>query len=84
MSNQIRNRLEYLKKHNLLDKHNVSASGSNELLVCDVIDEFTSSIPEHISAMPAFSNNGVTRNEMEWKALARTMAGEIIRLRKEN
>jgi len=34
MSSQIRNRLEYLKKHNLLDKHNVSASGSNELLCC--------------------------------------------------
>jgi len=32
MGNQIRNRLEYLKKHNLLDKHDVSASGSNALL----------------------------------------------------
>jgi hypothetical protein len=33
MSNQTRSRLEYLKKHNLLDKHNASASSSNNLLV---------------------------------------------------
>jgi hypothetical protein len=47
MSDQVRGRLEYLKKHNLLDKHSVSASGSNELLCgtlnfklpCDVVLE---------------------------------------------
>ena len=61
-----------------------SESALNGLLVCDVIDEFISEIPEHINDMPAFCSNGVTRNEMEWKHLAFSMANEIIRLRKAN
>lgn len=63
-------------------KHSVSASVSNDLLCCDVIEEFTDSIPKHINDMPAFCSNGVTRNEMEWKHMAFAMAKEIINLRK--
>lgn len=53
-------------------------------LVCDVIDEFINDIPSHVNDMPAFSSNGVTRNEMEWKHLTFLMAKEIIKLRKAN
>lgn len=59
MSSQVRNRLEYLKKHNLLDKRDVSASSSNELL-CDALD--------FIEAMNilAHDNNMPLKKQDEW------------------
>lgn len=61
-----------------------SESKFNDLLVCDVIDEFVGGIPKHVNDMPGVSSNGVTRNEMEWKHLTFLMAKEIIKLRKAN
>jgi hypothetical protein len=52
---------------------------SNELK--SIIDEFTDAIPDHIDKMPEISSNGTTRNEMEWKYMAKAMAREIITLR---
>jgi len=49
--------------------------------VNSVIEEFTGNIPKHINDMPSISSNGVTRNEMEWKHIAKSMAKEINLLR---
>lgn len=54
---------------------------NNRESISQIIEEFTSAIPEHIDKMPAFCNNGVSRNEMEWKHICFAMAGEIERLR---
>lgn len=49
----------------------------------DILSEYYSNLPEHYEDMPAQSSNGVTRNEMEWKAIAIAMAKEIAKLRSE-
>lgn len=61
-----------------LEAYNANITGR----VADVISEFTSAIPPHLESMPSISSNGVTRNEMEWKNIAKALAAEVVRLRK--
>lgn len=47
-----------------------------------LIEEYAEFIPAHIENEPYLSNNGVSRNEREWKAIARAMANDIEHYRK--
>lgn len=48
-----------------------------------IMDEFVDCIPGHIETFPDICTNGVTRRDREFFFIAKGMAAEIIRLRRE-